>query len=374
MAHALLTGGTGFIGSNLALRLVERGWRVTILQRPGASHVLLEGGAFEFVDGDVLETETVVAALKDIDVLFHAAGVVDYWNQGVDHMMKINVQGTQNVMQAALEVFRQPGSRLQRVVHVSSSAAMGIHPNQVVDESFTFNVKPERFVYGYSKFEAEQAVNAAVRDGLPAVIVNPTTVIGPRDIRKVSSGMVVEVAKHCVPPLIPPGGINVIPICDAAQGTIEAAEKGQIGERYILAGENLTHLQLYSTIANVVGCGMKLKAMPRWQVSLIAGLTDILQPQTRGPVPLTGDRLRLESQMFYFDGSKARSVFRMPGTPLRVTIGRTFEWYEMMGEFEGLYEQIEKDGVCKYCGRERYCVWPSPNSALTDRSDSGGRQ
>ena len=180
MAHALLTGGTGFIGSNLALRLVERGWRVTILQRPGASHVLLEGGAFEFVDGDVLETETVVAALKDIDVLFHAAGVVDYWNQGVDHMMKINVQGTQNVMQAALEVFRQPGSRLQRVVHVSSSAAMGIHPNQVVDESFTFNVKPERFVYGYSKFEAEQAVNAAVRDGLPAVIVNPTTVIGPR--------------------------------------------------------------------------------------------------------------------------------------------------------------------------------------------------
>lgn len=374
MAHALLTGGTGFIGSNLALRLVERGWRVTILQRPGASHILLEGGAFEFVDGDVLQTETVVAALKDIDVLFHAAGVVDYWNQGVDHMMKVNVQGTQNVMQAALEVFRQPGSRLQRVVHVSSSAAMGIHPNQVVDESFTFNVKPERFVYGYSKFEAEQAVNAAVRDGLPAVIVNPTTVIGPRDIRKVSSGMVVEVAKHCVPPLIPPGGINVIPICDAAQGTIEAAEKGQIGERYILAGENLTHLQLYSTIANVVGCGMKLKAMPRWQVSLIAGLTDILQPQTRGPVPLTGDRLRLESQMFYFDGSKARSVFRMPGTPLRVTIGRTFEWYEMMGEFEGLYEQIEKDGVCKYCGRERYCVWPSPNSTLTDRSDAGDRQ
>lgn len=64
----------------------------------------------------------------------------------------------------------------------------------------------------------------------------------------------------------------------------------------------------------------------------------------------------------------------MPGTPLRVTIGRTFEWYEMMGEFEGLYEQIEKDGVCKYCGRERYCVWPSPNSTLTDRSDAGDRQ
>jgi len=350
MAHALITGGTGFVGSNLALRLVERGWRVTILQRAGA-------GAF---DG--------------IEVLFHAAGVVDYWNQGVEQMVQVNVQGTRNVIEAALQTLRRTGSSLQRVVHISSTAAMGIHPNQVVDESFTFNVKPERFIYGHSKFEAEQAVFAAVREGLPAVIVNPTTVIGPRDVRKVSSGMVVEVAKHCVPPLIPPGGINVVPICDAAQGAIEAAEKGQIGERYILAGENITHLQLYSTIANVVGCGMKLKAMPRWQVALIAGLTDMLQPPTRGPVPLTGDRLRLESQMFYFDGSKARNQFKMPSTPLRVTIGRTFEWYEMMGEFEGILDQIEKDGVCKYCGRTRYCTWPPPPAIRADEVKSGVRR
>jgi nucleoside-diphosphate-sugar epimerase len=170
---------------------------------------------------------------------------------------------------------------------------------------------------------------------------------------------VVEVGRHCVPPLIPPGGTNVVPICDAAQGHIEASLKGKIGERYILAGENLTHQQLYQTIADVVGCGMKLKVMPRWQVSIIAGLTDMLQPQTSGPVPLTGDRLRLEAQMFYFDGSKARSQFKMPSTPLRTTIGRTFEWYELMGEFEGVYEKILSDGVCKYCGHDRACAWPT---------------
>ncbi len=349
---ALVTGGTGFIGSNIALRLVERGWQVRVLARPGASLDLLEGGPFELAWGDVLQPETLPPAIAGVDVVFHAAGVVDYWRQGVERMYQVNVEGTRNVMEAALQV------KAPRVVHISSTAAMGIHPNEVVDENFTFNVKPERFVYGHSKFQAEEVVMDAVSRGLPAVIVNPTTVIGPRDIRKVSSGMVVEVVKHCVPPLIPPGGTNVVPICDAAQGAIEAGIKGKVGERYILGGENMTHRQLYQTIANVMGCGMKLRVMPRWQVSILAALTDMLQPQTSGPVPLTGDRLRLEAQMFYFDCSKARALFNMPNTPLRVTIGRTFEWYEMMGEFDGLVLDVDHSGLCKYCGRNRLLAWP----------------
>lgn len=357
MALALVTGGTGFIGSNIALRLIERGWRVRILERPNADRALLEGGPFEFVCGDVLSPETLPAAMHGVDVVYHAAGIVDYWRQGVECMNQVNIDGTRHVMDAALQ------ARVPRVVHISSTAALGIHPNVVVDEGFSFNVRPERFVYGFSKYQAEQIVLEKVKHGLPAIIVNPTTVIGPRDIRKVSSGMVVEVVKHCVPPLIPPGGTNIIPICDAAQGTIEAGLKGQIGERYILAGENMTHLQLYQTIAQVVGCGMKLKVMPRWQVSFVAGLTDMLQPQTSGPVPLTGDRLRLEAQMFYFDGSKARAAFTMPSTPLRITIGRTFEWYELMGEFDGVYERLTQEGVCKYCGKARYCEWPAPHPA-----------
>jgi dihydroflavonol-4-reductase len=352
MTTALVTGGTGFLGSNLALRLIERRWQVRILSRPGASHELLEGGPFEFVEGDVLCPESLPSAMRGIDVVFHAAGVVDYWRQGKETMYAVNVEGTRNVMEAALK------ARVDRVVHTSSSAALGIHPNEYVDETYSFNVKPERFVYGHSKYLAEQIVLQAAKRGLPVVIVCPTTVIGPRDIRKVSSGMVVEVVKHCVPPLIPPGGINVVPICDVAQGHIEAAHKGEVGERYLLGGENMTHRQLYQTIANVVGCGMKLKVMPRWQVAFLAGLTDMLQPQTSGPVPLTGDRLRLEAQTFYYDCSKARQTFDLPNTPLRITIGRTYEWYESMGEFEGVNENLDENGVCKYCKRNRYCEWP----------------
>jgi hypothetical protein len=100
--------------------------------------------------------------------------------------------------------------------------------------------------------------------------------------------------------------------------------------------------------------------MPRWQVSLIAGLTDMLQPQTTGPVPLTGDRLRLESQFFYYDTTRARSAFDMPKTPIRITIGRTYEWYESMGEFEGVHQELQADGTCKYCKQRRVCAWPPP--------------
>jgi dihydroflavonol-4-reductase len=363
MTRALVTGGTGFIGSNIALRLVERHWDVHILERPGTSRELLEGGPFEFVSGDVLEPDTLLPTMQSIEVIFHAAGVVDYWNQGEKRMYQVNVEGTRNVMEAALK------SGIDRVVHISSTAAMGIHPNEIVDESYTFNVEPERFVYGHSKYLAEEIAFEYVEKGLPVVLVNPTTVIGPRDVRKVSSGMVVEVGNHKVPPLIPPGGINIVPICDAAQGAIEAAIKGRIGERYILGGENISHLQLYKTIMNVVGCGKKLKVMPRWQVSIIAGLTDMLQPQTSGPVPLTGDRLRLESQFFYYETTKARSTFDMPQTPLRITIGRTYEWYDLMGEFKDIFETLDEDGVCKYCGRTRYCEWPSP----LDLADTRGK-
>lgn len=354
MPRALVTGGTGFIGSNLALRLAERRWEVRILARPGASRELLEGGPFEFVQGDLLEPESLPPALRGMDVVFHAAGVVDYWKQGVERMYEVNVEGTRNLMEAAFQ------ARLERVVHTSSSAALGIHPDELVDESFDFNVKPGRFVYGHSKYLAEQIVLEYIRKGLPAVIVNPTTVIGPRDLRKVSSGMVVEVVKHCVPPLIPPGGINIIPICDAAQGHIEAALQGRVGERYLLGGENLSHLQLYQVIANVAGCGMKLRSMPRWQVGLLAGLTDMLQPQTSGPVPLTGDRLRLESQFFFYDSTKARAAFDLPRTPLRVTIARTCEWYEAQGEFKGAERTLLADGTCKYCRKKPTGAWPEP--------------
>ena len=235
--------------------------------------------------------------MEGVDVVFHAAGVVDYWRQGIERMYQVNIDGTRHVMEAALR-WGQPRRAYQ------FDGPLGIHPNPVADESFTFNIQPERFVYGHSKFQAEQVVFEYIRLGLPAVIVNPTTVIGPP---RRSQGIQWDGGG---------GGQPLRPAVDPARrhehraylrccpGRIEAALKGHAGERYSW-GENMTLLQLYQTIAEVVGCGMKMKAMPRWLVTVTAGLTDMLQPSTSGPVPLTGARLRLEAQMFYFDGSQS---------------------------------------------------------------------
>ncbi len=326
MPRALITGGTGFIGSHVARRLRERGWSVRVLERPGSSRALLADLPFEYVTGDVLEPATLAPAVMGVDAVFHVAGVVDHWRQGSERMNRVNVEGTQHVVDAALN------AGVQRFVHTSSAAAFGIHPNTVVDETFEFNVEAEKFPYGHGKFLAERIVLDAVRKGLPAVIVNPTTVIGPGDVRKVSSGIAVEVATHRAPPLIPPGGTNIAGVHDVAHGHVEAALKGRVGERYILGGENMTYLQLYRTVAEVVGCRAKLRVMPRWLVSLTAALTDVVQPRTAGPVPLTGARLRLESETFYFDCSKARAAFAMPDTPLRVTIAETYDWYRTTNE------------------------------------------
>jgi len=357
MPRALITGGTGFIGSNIALRLLELGWKVRVLERPGASRLLLGDGPFEYATGDLLEPDGLLAAMREVDVVFHAAGVVDHWRQGLERMHRVNVEGTRHVVEAAL------AAGVDRVVHTSSTAALGIHPDSVADETFEFNVAPRQFAYGFSKLQAEGVVLEAVRKGLPAVIVNPTTVIGPRDIHKVSSGVVVEVARHCAPPLIPPGGTNVVAICDVVHGHVEAALKGRVGERYILGGDNMTYLQLYRTIADVVGCGVKLRVMPRWLVSLTAALTDVVRPRTDGPVPLTGARLRLESKAFYFDSAKARAAFALPNTPLRATIGRAYEWYESMGELAGAGGRAGVDDALTRCGRARHRRWPGSRPA-----------
>lgn len=326
---ALVTGGTGFIGSNIALRLVERGWQVRILERPGASRILLEDGPFEFVTGDVLQPETLPPAMEGVDVVIHAAGVVDYWRQGVERMYAVNVEGTRNVMRAALK------RRIPRVVHTSSTAAMGIHPNEVVDETFTFNVRPERFVYGHSKYLAEQVVYEYIRQGLPAVIVNPTTVLGPRDIRKVSSGVVVEVVKHCVPPLIPPGGVNIAPICDVAHGVIEAALKGKVGERYILGGENLSFRAVFTAANELFGRGAPSVVLPRWVIPVAAAGVSAARTVVGPRLPIDARQMRLSLAEIYADPGKSHNELGVPFTPFRTALRSGYEWYRDNGYLDG---------------------------------------
>lgn len=323
--RALVTGATGFVGANVVAALNQAGWAVRVLHRPQSRLTALAGLHYESALGDVLDPPSLTPALHGCQVVFHAAGVADYWRTDQRHMYRVNVDGTRNVMAAA----RQAG--VERVVHTSSAAALGIPDNgQVLDETHNWNVPPARFPYGHSKHLAEQVVQAEVARGLPAVIVNPTVVLGPRDVNLGSVTLILALYKRRVPVLLP-GGLNAIGAADVAAGHLLAAERGRVGERYLLGCENLTTAEFARLVGETIGAPTPRVMLPRTVIGAAARAVGVAGRLSPWPLPVTDALIRLSTETFYFDASKARTVLGLPQTPLRQVVRETFDWLQSGG-------------------------------------------
>jgi dihydroflavonol-4-reductase len=312
----------------LCSALVERKWNVRGLHRASSRLDALSelGIAVEHAIGDVTEPESLAVAMRGCDVVFHVAAVADYWRQSAEKLYRINVEGTRAVCQAALE------AKVSRLVFTSSVASLGVPQcGQLADESHKFNLPPERFRYGHSKLLAEGVVREFVSRGLDAVIVNPSVILGPRDLNLISGSIVVEVAQRRVPPVYPPGGVNYIDVADVCAGHIAAAECGRTGERYILAAHNLTHRQVFQIVSEIVGVPEPRLGLPRVLVGPLAALLDLAARVMRRPLPINGDQMRLSGEFIYFDAGKAVHELGLPQTPFRETVERTYEWYRAHG-------------------------------------------
>ena len=278
----LVTGGTGFVGSQIVAALVRRGDAVRVLHRATSKLIMLEGLPVEHVLGDVQEPEAVARAVAGCDLVFHVAAVASYWRTQREQVYRVNVEGTRIVMEACL------AAGVPRVVHTSSVAAIGIPRNgRPADESATFDAFSATFAYADSKHRAEAVVLQAVARGLPAVIVNPGAIYGAGDHNLISGSMVLELARRSVP-LVPDGGLCVVDIDAVVQGHLAAAERGRIGERYILGGENLTLLEIATEICAVVG-----RRAPRADcagLDLASGRARCGCIQPSGPWPARGQR------------------------------------------------------------------------------------
>jgi dihydroflavonol-4-reductase len=323
---ALVTGSTGFVGANLCRALIERGWSVRALHRALSRLDALADVSVEHALGDVIEPASLTEAMRGCDVVFHVAAVADYWRQGADRLYRVNVEGTRAVCQAALD------AHVERLVFTSSVAALGIPQHgQPADESHQFNLPPERFRYGHSKWLAEGIVHDYVSRGLDAVIVNPSVILGPGDLNLISGSIVTEYASGRVPPVYPSGGTNYIDVADVCAGHLAAAEHGQTGERYILAAHNLTHKEAAQVVCEVVGAPMPRFELPRALIRPLAALIDLAALVARRPLPLNGDQLRLSAEFIYFDASKAVRGLGLPQTPFRDMVERTYRWYREKG-------------------------------------------
>lgn len=321
----LVTGGTGFVGSHIARLLAEHGHHVRVLHRASSRRDALAGVQYESAIGDILDRDSLCAASEGCDWVFHVAAVADYWRADRDRMFRANVDGTRLVLQAAREV------GVRRVVFTSSAAAVGLRSDGLPsDESMPFNLSPQRFPYGYSKWLAEQVVAEAVARGQDVVTVNPSVVMGPGDLNMISGSFITQIKRlgWLVP--VTSGGIAVIDVRDVARGHIAAAEHGTTGRRYILNTANYPYQEWFGMIADTVGVRRPFLHLPNFVPPVAAILIDALR-RLGIQTPIDSNQARLGTRFVYFDASRAWHEFGEPQIDMRQSLQDTYQWYVQQG-------------------------------------------
>lgn len=321
MTRALVTGSTGYVGANLVAALNERGIDVVGLQRKTSPQDAVQDLTMTPVVGDIMNPDSLQAAMRDVDWVFHVAAVADYWRVPDSLVYQVNVGGAKNVMQAALD------AGVGRFVFTGSTAALGTptRDKPLMDEQNIFNMSPKLFPYGHSKHLAEEALQAFVEKGLPAVSVMPAAVSGPRDL-KFNVGELIRQAHKSGPLPTPSGGLNYIDSRDVADGHIAAAERGRIGERYILGGDNLTHRDTFQQTLDVVGNERMFVSVPDWLIPTVGVCVDMVQ-KLGGNLPVDKGRILLSREYMYYDTSKAVSELGLTTRSFAESIRDTYQWY-----------------------------------------------
>jgi dihydroflavonol-4-reductase len=318
---ACVTGGTGFVGSHIARQLAEAGHTVRILHRTSSRLDALKDVPFESAIGDVTDLESMRAAFAGCDWVFHAAAVADYWRADQAYMFDVNVEGTRKVLQAA----REQG--VQRVIFTSSAAAVGLtQDGSPADESYTFNLPPQHFPYGYSKVQAEAVVREAVSDGQDIVILNPVVIMGPGDLNMISGSFIVQLQQWQWLAPATYGGVAVVDVRDVAAAHLAAAERGRTGERYLLCTANYTYREWFQIISSTLDAAEPVFYTPSFILPTLAGVVDGLR-RVGVPMPIDANQVRLGGRMVYFDGGKAQRELHTPRIEMRRSVQDTYQWY-----------------------------------------------
>ncbi|MEP7286456.1 MAG: NAD-dependent epimerase/dehydratase family protein [Chloroflexota bacterium] len=324
MIRALVTGGTGFLGSHIARTLIEEGHRARVLRRANSPLDLIDGLPVEHAIGDVLDIPSLERAMQGCEWVFHVAAVSDYWRSNRVKLYLVNVNGTTNVLETA----RRSG--VQRVIFTSSGAAVGMRADgRPADEQIPFNFSPKLFPYGHSKHLAEQEVQRAVASGQDIVTLNPTVVFGPGDLNQISGSAVVEMARGKVP-VYPVGGITVIDVRDVATAHLAAAEKGRTGERYLLGTLDISHKASMKLIADIANVPAPKIGVPAFITPAAATLIGLLR-YTGVVLPIDENQIRLSARNVFFDCRKAWRELGEPRIDLRQSLEDTYHWYVQHG-------------------------------------------
>src|SRR5450432_2197942 len=325
--RALVTGASGVVGSAVVRALLAEGFPVRALVRGGSPRANLASLDVEIVEGDMRDAHSVGRAMDRVRFVMHVAADYRLWSRNRDEIRRNNVVGTQTVMEAALR------AGVERIVYTSSVAALALrNDGHAADETVVLAENAAVGAYKRSKVAAQDLVEAMIaRDALPAIIVNPSTPIGPRDIRPTPTGrIIVEAASGRMPAFVDTG-LNLVHVDDVAEGHVAALDRGRIGERYILGGDNVFLADMLADIARLVGRRPPTVKLPRTMLYPLAFAAEVLA-RLRGVEPfITMDGLRMARHHMFFDDSKARRELGYVSRPYVEGLADAIAWFRMHG-------------------------------------------
>ena len=329
MSKVLITGATGFIGNHVTRLCLERGDDVRVMVMPGEDRSPLQGMDVEFVEGNLLDPESLVRAAQGIQQLYHLAALFAIWTKDPDLHFKINVDGARSMMEAA------KAAGVEKIVFTSSVAAIGIVGNGgFATEETAFNSWPWASEYILSKFISHQMVKGMVSDGLPVTMVMPGMPFGPGDRMPTPTGTMILRTLEGKMKNYWDGGVCAVDVRDVAAGHVLAMEKGRIGESYILANKdgNMPNKELLTVIGKIAGVSNVAQTEVSGNVMLRVAKFAEMWSKISGRAPITTYKnTRYVLQHGYVDPAKAVQELGLPQTPIETAVADSVKWFRDNG-------------------------------------------
>jgi len=325
----LLTGATGFVGSAVLRQLLRAGHTVNALVRPGSNRQNLAALAVKCIAGDLTDEASLAQAVQGCAGLFHVAADYRLWAPDAKAMCTTNIDGTRNLMQAAA------AAGVKRIVYTSSVATLGCNPGGTpADENTPSQLTDMIGPYKRSKFLAEQEVQRLITEAdLPAVIVNPSTPVGPRDIKPTPTGrMILDAATGRMPAYVDTG-LNIVHVDDVAAGHLLAFEHGCIGRRYILGGKNMSLKAILDTVAGMSGRRPPRLRLPHSLVLPMAYAAEAFARLSGGKTPLfTVDGARMARKHMFYSSARAERELGYRPRPAQEAFRDAIAWFRKHGD------------------------------------------
>jgi dihydroflavonol-4-reductase len=322
----LVTGASGFVGAAVARAAVARGFKTKVLMRPAASRANIEGLDVEPVSGDMRDAVSMAAAMSGSRYLFHVAADYRLWARDPSEIERNNLEGARATMQAALQ------AGVERVVYTSSVAALKPGNGEAVDETSRHTPQSVIGAYKRSKLVAEREVERLIAEkNLPAVIVSPSTPIGPRDIKPTPTGRVIIEAATGRMPAFVDTGLNLVHVDDVAEGHFLALEKGRVGQNYILGGEDVSLETMLADIAGLTGRRAPKIKLPRGPLFPLAYGAELMARLTGKEPFLTADALRMSRYRMFFSSAKAKAELGYTARPYITGLEDALAWFDAHG-------------------------------------------